>query len=83
MMLQFQSLGNVDYPFITITLSSRLVVSVMIPSKSKIELFNHVLNMIVNSYLSSYNSIHIDIRLEYLINRITNVRKQYFKQFNC
>ena len=64
LMERFQSwsLGNVEYPFITITPRSTLtgvVVSVRVSSIDQIELFNYLLKIIIISYLKPFSYVEI------------------------
>ena len=77
-----------EYPFITIsqmfTLTWSDTVPVRVSFMGQIELFNHLRIIIFFSYLIPYYYVQIVyIRLEYLINRIINVKLKYLKPFNC
>ena len=46
---------------------------------SQMELFNHLLKIIIISHLKPYSYIQIvRIRYKYIINKITNIKLQYF-----
>ena len=75
-------LGNVEYPILfQLFLSSLwpvLVVTIMVPSIDRIELFNHLLwivVIIIIIYFKSYHGVQIIfITLEHLKDRITYVK---------
>ena len=55
-----------------------------VSSMGQIELFNHLLRIIIISYWKPPRCVQIIyITKKYLINRITNVKKQYLKSSNC
>ena len=61
----------------------RIVVPVEVLSRGQIELLNHLSRIIILSYFKPYSCVQIIcIRLEYLINRIANVKLQYLKPLN-
>ena len=75
------SLSNSSLPLLSGP--PRVLILDRVPSTGQIELFNFFLGIII-SCLKQYSHVKIIyITLEYLINRISNVKLQYLKPFNC
>ena len=61
-------------------LRSGFIVPVRVPALDQVELFNHLLRNILISYLKPYSCMRIiHYTMEYLINKITNVKQQYLE----
>ena len=71
--LQSQSFGKCGVP-LHYPLSPGVIVPVRVSSMGQIELFNLLLRIIIISYLKPFSCVQVvGIRLEYLIDGITNI----------